>query len=152
MFVSFRGLGGGSGVRPNVILYFLHRPLFVNTHKHSRYSGDWHKKTLSVLRDNSSSSRGSERDLDMRGKGTNLKIVCRAKHTASGFAGKLRFAFEKSYHHQGWQKFLFSIKLNSLLLNPYSHTKLNIKLLMNFITGTASDGEVDDERKGSENY
>jgi hypothetical protein len=63
----------------NVILYFLHRPLFVNMYKRTA-------QQLSIMADirrdcrkkiSFTFSRQAEwRDLDMQGEITNLKIVC----------------------------------------------------------------------------
>lgn len=68
----------------NVILYFLHRPLFVGIYISITVLRDWQKKMFSWY-------IGARKDLDMQGKGTNLKIVCRAKHTELFFVRNILY-------------------------------------------------------------
>jgi hypothetical protein len=116
------------------------------------------RKTASATTQHQAAARHKTRDLDMQGEGTNLKIVCRAKHTQclsdenmlTSLTPQKRHVLllllllrsGKSYHHhqasrQRERCFACSHKTRSTSLLPsiFTHDRSrSIKLLMNFRT------------------
>lgn len=109
-----------------------------------------------TVNNNSNGSKSSKKDLDVQGKSTNLKIVCRVKHTSNlvllgKYAVLQLIHFSKNYQRQ--REFpvvrCCSIQTGSTTraINEQTCSYQSTKTLMNFITGRVlSKGEVDIEK------